>query len=349
MIVPAATSSEWQAHEERLYEGLRQFWHPVAYSAELTDAPLPVTLLGERLVLVRLGGAVRAFQDLCPHRGTPLSLGSVEDEEIRCAYHGWKYDCLGVLTELPASPESPLVGTRRLRPYRADERDGLIWVSLVDDPTLGLPEFPEAEDTAFRVVRLPAYEWACSAQRRTENVIDLAHFAWLHDGVLGVRDEPKVPPVEVTHAGGELRMEVEALEPAGTHRTAHLDADVPSDRVVTSRKRYRIFLPFTVLNQHDYPNGNRHTGFWAFSPVGPRRTRCFMQFARNHTLTQEEDDSVIAFTSLVNEQDRPIVEAQRPEELPADLTIELHVKGPDRAALEYRLLMADLTGARKRP
>jgi vanillate O-demethylase monooxygenase subunit len=334
------------AQEERVYEGLRQFWHPVAYSNELGETPLPVTLLGARLVLVRLDGAVRAFEDLCPHRGTPLSLGSVEGDGLRCAYHGWRYDCDGVLTELPASPDSRLVGTRQLRPYRAVEQYGLVWASLVDEPILGLPEFPEAQDPAFRMVRLPAYEWACSAQRRTENVIDLAHFAWLHDGVLGVRDQPMVPPVEITREGGELRMEVEAVEPAGTHRTAHLDSDAPAAGTVTGRRRYRIFMPFTVLNQHDYPNGNCHTGFWTFCPVGPRRTRCFMQFARNHTRTREEDESVLAFTSLVNEQDRPIVEAQRPEELPADLSIELHVKGPDQVAVEYRRWMAELTGGR---
>ena len=63
------------AREMRLYRALRHFWHPVMYSSEPTDQPRQVFLLDEQLVLIRLGGAVRCFADLCVHRGTPLSRG----------------------------------------------------------------------------------------------------------------------------------------------------------------------------------------------------------------------------------------------------------------------------------
>ena len=33
-----------------------------------------------------------ALQDLCIHRGTPLSPGWIEGEEIVCHYHGWRQD-----------------------------------------------------------------------------------------------------------------------------------------------------------------------------------------------------------------------------------------------------------------
>ena len=41
-------------------------------------------------------------------------------------------------------------------------------------------------------------------------------------------------------------------------------------------------------------------------------------------------------------QDLVIIENQRPEELPLDLSEELHVKGPDAIALEYRRFLAEL-------
>lgn len=48
--------------EERLYQRLFDFWHPVAYSSQLGDAkPLAATLLDEAIVVVRLDGEVRAF------------------------------------------------------------------------------------------------------------------------------------------------------------------------------------------------------------------------------------------------------------------------------------------------
>ena len=77
--------------DQNLYSALDRFWHPVMYSSELpADRPVGAVLLEERIVLARLEGEVQVFRDLCPHRGTALSLGWVEDDCLRCAYHGWK-------------------------------------------------------------------------------------------------------------------------------------------------------------------------------------------------------------------------------------------------------------------
>jgi vanillate O-demethylase monooxygenase subunit len=45
---------------------------------------------------------------------------------------------------------------------------------------------------------------------------------------------------------------------------------------------------------------------------------------------------------LIVSQDRPIVESQRPEELPVDLTEELHIKSVDRVSVEYRRWLDEL-------
>jgi len=68
----------------------RRCWHPVAYSHDVGDQPSATTVLGEPLVLWRAAaGTIRAFRDLCIHRGTALSLGRVQGDEIVCAYaHG---------------------------------------------------------------------------------------------------------------------------------------------------------------------------------------------------------------------------------------------------------------------
>ncbi len=49
------------------------------------------TLLGEPVLIGREpGGAVFALRDICPHRGIPLSYGSLEGGEVVCCYHGWR-------------------------------------------------------------------------------------------------------------------------------------------------------------------------------------------------------------------------------------------------------------------
>src|SRR5947209_2409948 len=121
---------------------MRHCWHPVMYSSQLSDGPEPVILLDERLVLIRLGGQVRCFADLCVHRGTALSLGQVEDDQIRCAYHGWTYGPDGVCTSIPARFGTNIPRRARLRVYNVAEESGLIWVCLEDDPVFPIPRFP---------------------------------------------------------------------------------------------------------------------------------------------------------------------------------------------------------------
>ena len=66
--------------EGAVWPSLADYWHPVAYSHEVTDKPVPVKLLGENIVVCRLGNVVSAFSDLCIHRGTPISLGWIEND-----------------------------------------------------------------------------------------------------------------------------------------------------------------------------------------------------------------------------------------------------------------------------
>src|SRR5438309_591865 len=132
--------------EASLYRALRRMWHPVAQAADIADAPQKAVLLDEQLVVVRLGGQVRVFPDLCVHRGTALSLGWVEDDQLRCAYHGWTYGADGVCTSIPARFGSNIPRRARLRPYQVAEAYGLIWVCLEDEPRYPIPEFPEWGD-----------------------------------------------------------------------------------------------------------------------------------------------------------------------------------------------------------
>ena len=161
MTTQDLTALDWGVSgEERLYRSLRRYWHPVLYVDELGTGPQQVTLLDERIVVVRLGGDVRAFTDRCAHRGTAVSLGWVEDDVIlRCPYHGWTYGPDGVCTSIPARFGTKIPPNARLRQHRAVERNGLIYVSLDPDPVFPIPDFPEFDDPAYHVARVPVYDW----------------------------------------------------------------------------------------------------------------------------------------------------------------------------------------------
>ena len=86
-------------------ELLRRYWQPVALSAELADLPKVVRILGEELVVFRDGrGTVGVLDAHCVHRGTSLEYGRIEEDGIRCCYHGWKFAPDGRCLEMPAEP-----------------------------------------------------------------------------------------------------------------------------------------------------------------------------------------------------------------------------------------------------
>ena len=334
------------AAENRLYEEMRDnFWFPVAYSDELKDEPQAFTLFEEQLVVVRLDGAPRVFEDLCRHRGAALSLGKVIDGcELRCGYHGWTYDAEGRVTRVPAREElSPAFRNVRVPSFPTVEVSGLVYTTL-GDPKFPPPAIPEIDDPSYRFLHLDIYEWNCSLPRRLENYFDFSHFAWVHDGILGDSSQPRIEDYDVEKVGGELRF----LAGPFVEFTDNVKNNPESGVAETYEawKRYRVFLPNAMkLNSSAGPVED-YVLWVAAAPVHRKRTRAFTYVGRNYP---GEDEDFRAFAQMVTDQDRPIVESQRPEELPADLAAEMHVRGADLGTLEYRRWLLEIANGTVEP
>jgi phenylpropionate dioxygenase-like ring-hydroxylating dioxygenase large terminal subunit len=82
-------------------------------AATTPEGPRRVLIAGEPHVVVMIDGQELVAPDRCPHRGAPLSAGTVEDGCLVCPYHGWRFGPDGALTEVPA------LGTGRPVPARA--------------------------------------------------------------------------------------------------------------------------------------------------------------------------------------------------------------------------------------
>jgi methylxanthine N1-demethylase len=357
-----------RAGEERLHRALRRCWQPVARVADLQDKPLPVTLLDEQLVIVRLGDEIACFPDLCVHRGTALSLGWVDDGSqpapdgsgsvgepcLVCAYHGWSYDRRGVVRRIPAVHGRSIPKRARVARNATTTAVGLIWVLL--DPGTGGWEDPQAEypppqadswweRPGFRTIPIETYDWACSAARRVENFVDFSHFPWVHPDVLGDRSKPLSPEHEVIDTDGvTISFDIALEEPQ-----ASVKGDTaPGAKVQRDPTTYTLHMPLSVtLDQRlppsaDRPAGNRFVLFLATAPLSAKRCRSFTWNARTYSLEPEKDADLAAFQGLILDQDRPIAESQRPEELPVDLSQELHIAGPDKASIAYRRRLAEL-------
>src|SRR4030088_635292 len=87
---------------------LRCYWQPAALGDELAgNRPgKPVPALGENLVLFRDDqGRYGLIERACPHRGTDLAYGRLENGGLRCAFHGWLFDVHGQCLATPAEAE----------------------------------------------------------------------------------------------------------------------------------------------------------------------------------------------------------------------------------------------------
>ena|SRR5688572_17432090 len=315
---------------------LRRCWHPVAYAADVAEAPRGADLLGCPLVLWRDSrGAVHAFDDLCVHRGTALSLGQVRGDELVCAYHGWRYGTEGACTFIPQLPDPTRVPARaRAVTHACQERYGLVWVAL-EAPRWPLPEVPELEDPGWKVVRTGPFAWRCDASRQVENFTDFGHFSFVHPGLLGDPEQPVIAPYDVRVEGHVLRYDYARPDSKNTDDfPVYAEGGRDADRRLT---RYALHLPFTIVEFIAWGSRETLVYFFASQPVALDRCIGYCLVARNYNLDQP--DSVMQeFERVIFGQDQRVVESQRPEAVPFDLAAELHLRF-DAVAVAYRRAM----------
>jgi len=314
------------------------YWHPIATVEEVSAQPVRYTLLEDYLVAYRVGGRAVAFRDLCVHRGAALSLGSVRDGRLRCAYHGWEYDEAGRCVRIPSRPpEAPIPQAARIMSVRTSEAYGLVWVNCSSEQT-PVPPFPQDEygKEGWRGFLSYRSHWRTSAARAVENFMDFSHFPYVHNGLLGTEDQALVEPYEVIELDeGGLFYAFEQEEPSDLYGKGG------SQRI---RYEYYLYMPFMIhLRKVDTATGQVTVISMVAAPATAKTTDLYVWIVRNHSLDQP-DAEFKEFTDKIMEQDRVVVESQRPEELPVELREELHVKVPDAASIAYRRQLAKYAG-----
>ncbi len=159
---------------------LRMFWQPVCCAYELASGrALPVRILGEDFTVYRGdSGIPHLVGPRCAHRGTQLSVGSVEGECIRCFYHGWKYDGSGQCVEQPAEGQS-FAEKVRIPSYRVQEYIGLVFAYLGEGEPPPLPRYPrfESADISLDVAGLKRI---CNYFNNIDNSLDSVHVRFVH-------------------------------------------------------------------------------------------------------------------------------------------------------------------------
>jgi len=332
--IPTANSTALAALRD---PRLQNEWLAIAWSRELkSESLLSRRIMGTDVVLWRSSEGLHCWRDLCVHRGARLSLGTIRPAAnegskansrdcLICPYHAWEYAPTGECLRIPAHPELTPPARARVETFAICERFGVVWVAM-GDPGGPLAEFPIAEESGYRTVLAGPYRFRAQGPRVIENLLDVAHLGFVHAGLLGDPQRGEVEEYEVTagtdNRGPEARqIRIWQPDPDGTGSAALVNY------------HYWVHGPLTAgfVKTH----GQQRFGILAqVAPIDAETCESRLVMCLNYG-NNVTDNELLQFQNRVTEQDRVIVESQRPELLPLDLQAELHLRS-DRMAIAYR-------------
>jgi 5,5'-dehydrodivanillate O-demethylase len=159
---------------------MRQFWLAISHSADVAPGQAkPIRIMSEKYSLYRgASGKAQVIDERCAHRGAQMHLGSVEGDDIRCVYHGWKFDCTGQCIEQPA--EKPGYHLKvKIGSYPTREYMGQIFAYFGEGEPPPFPPFPEPAGEGI-IDTWPSYCVPCNYLQCFENSMDEVHVAFAH-------------------------------------------------------------------------------------------------------------------------------------------------------------------------
>jgi nitrite reductase/ring-hydroxylating ferredoxin subunit len=164
-------------------------WFPICLSRELPAGKIVgVDFLGGRVVAYRgESGIARVMSAYCAHLGADLSVGDVQGEELRCAFHHWRYDGNGVCVATKVGDPPPPAAC--LFNFPTAERHQMVWAYNGEHPRFEIPDFPYPDSELMMTVSAfsqltPTDPWVLSC-----NTPDMQHIKALH-GVTFDNEDP---------------------------------------------------------------------------------------------------------------------------------------------------------------
>jgi len=319
----------------------KKFWHAVIPLSQLQDGPKPFRLLGEDLVLfLDAKGEPAALKDRCCHRTAKLSKGWSKNGHIQCGYHGWTYDRVGKVVDIPQWEEGkPIPEQLRTTAYHCKGAYGYAWVAL-EDPIAEIPAMPEFADPKYRTIFQFYETWATSPMRALENSFDNSHFSFVHRATFGIASQPQPSKYELieNEQGFYAETIIAAANPVKFHKVSGV-----SDEVTTRHMRNAYFLPFSRRLDIEYPSGIRHIIFNCFTPIDDGHIQLCQWLFRNDTEADCPAQMLIDFDEVITREDKDILESTNPDAVIDAKRLGIEFSMPsDRPGLMIRKHLMDL-------
>jgi phenylpropionate dioxygenase-like ring-hydroxylating dioxygenase large terminal subunit len=255
-------------------------------------AGLPVVLTRDR------DDVLRAFANVCRHRGALVARGSGERGTLQCPYHAWTYGLDGRLRAAPRTEAGFADGGPGLVPVAVGTWGPFVFVNLdpaaapLADALGDLPDLVRAH--GLDVDALPfhhrvEYEIRANWKIALENYLECYHCRLNHPGLVAVIDDRRL---ELDAAG----LRASQLNPA------HPDFDIAGG---LPRGQFHLLLPSLKINVEPGPLNLSIGPVW---PVAPDRCRGYLDYFFAPDASEEWIAEFLAFDAQVGAEDTALVE-----------------------------------------
>jgi choline monooxygenase len=285
--------------QERIFRRGWQYAGPAEHAGEPGDhftcsiGDVPVVVTRDR------AGELHALLNVCRHRGSIVAEGRGNRETLQCRYHAWTYGLDGRLRAVPRSREEPgfEIDDIALHELAVEQWGPLVFVHADPDApplaeTLGpLPEL--LADGGIDLDRLrfrhrSELDVACNWKIAVENYLECYHCAVAHPGFSAVVD---VSP-------DAYRLETHALGSSQFGPTKRGEGPVEG--------QFHWLWPVTKV--YALP-GPPNLAAGPVVPLGPERTRGFLDYFFPEEVSEAEIEELLAFDDQVGLEDRVLVES----------------------------------------
>ncbi|MDB9374913.1 aromatic ring-hydroxylating oxygenase subunit alpha [Nodularia sphaerocarpa] len=319
---------------------LKNFWYACEFSSAITKKPKQIAMLNQKFVLYRNSqGQVVALKDQCSHRGAALSMGWLEDNCIRCPYHGWKFQADGKCVQIPSNEVGiPIPKKAHVNSYPVQEKYGFVWLFYGDLPAAEcppIPPFPEYEDPKMHPIYVE-YGMQTNYTRVIENALDPAHLYAVHANSFGAgfAQDPKVEDYVVKDEDGGISTKIVYKNYTQPKNGIFKSFFRPKQTQLNATTTF--YLPNITKIESDFGRG-KIINYAIHLPVDENTTISKRIQLRNFFTYSWADRLFVKFHHKVGLEDKVVTESQSPQLIPDNLLTEVHVPA-DALTLAYRQL-----------
>ena len=299
-------------------------WYVICRKEEIEENKILLKyVFDQEIIIWKKKERIMAWENLCIHRGSRLSLGSINNGILKCAYHGWEYNQDAQCVKIPSQPDIKIPKKACVKSYKVIEKMNMVWINLSKEANdfVNIKEFNESN---FNHVASGPYIMNASAPRAIENFLDVAHFPFVHENHLGVKDKPMIDDYDVVSSNKGIHasnVKIFQPNPDGTNKSGEVIYD------------YHVHSPFVASLGKDVSKNERFVLVFYVTPISETKSMIYTLTLMN--FGKLDDKIVRDYQDFITAQDVPIVESQRPELLPMDLQEELSIRS-DKISIAYR-------------